>query len=162
MHPRPVVRGRPNSAVLSLRGPLHDLLAIASIVLMSPVGSHSVISVTSLRTEDVTIIGPRAPRAPLDRLPLGLSEVVGMVTDRGIGLRKDLIVASADDLGLPAPLAPLALPISGIVGTAVPARDRGVSMRGKRTSQCLDGLLEMCPRCRCLSWKKLIGTLAIP
>lgn len=156
MHPRPVVRGRPNSAVLSLREPLHELPGIVSIVPMSPVGSRSVTSVMSPLTEDVTIIGPLDPRDPHDRLLLGLSEVVGMVTDRGIGPLRGSIAASADDLGLPVLLA---LRTLGIVGTAVPARGRGVSMRGRQISQCLDGLLEMCQRCRCLSWKKLIGTL---
>lgn len=123
---------------------------------MSPVGSHSVIFGMSPLTEDATIIGPRVPRVPHVRPHLGLFEVAGMATDREIGLRKDSIAVIAGDLGLPALLA---LRIPGIVDTAALARDRAVSMTGRQTFQCLDGLLEMCQRCKCWSWKKLIGRL---
>lgn len=159
MHPSPVVRGRPNSAVPPLRGPLFGQPVIASIGHTSLVGSRSVTFVMNPLTEDATIIArqdPQDPRDPRDRLLLGCSGVVGMVEDRVIGLRKGSIVASADGLGLPAPLV---LRIPGIVGTAVPALDRVVSMKGRQTFQCLGGLREMCQKCRCLSWKKLIGTL---
>lgn len=159
MHPRPVVPDRPNSAVLPLRGPRFGQPVIASIGHMSPAGFLSVTFVMNPLTEDATITGrqdPRDLRDPHDHLLLGRSGVVGMVADRVIGLRKDSIVASADGLGLPAPLV---LRIPGIGGTAVPALDRVVSMKERQTSQCLGGLREMCQKCRCLSWKKLIGTL---
>jgi hypothetical protein len=65
---------------------------------------------------------------------------------------------SGDDPGLPARRDPLAPRTQGIDGIASPARDLAVSMKGKQACRSLDGPREMCRRCRCLSWKKWIGT----
>lgn len=157
-HPRPVVRGP-----LSPPVPLSELLAIASIGLMSLAVFRLATSAMSPPTEGATIIDP------LDRRRPGLFELVGTGTDHGIGLLKGSIVVNVDGhaplglalpdlLGLPEPLVPR---IPGTVDTAVPARDRVGSMRGRQTSPCLDGRPETCQRYRSWFWKKSIGSLPV-
>lgn len=120
VHLRHVVPGRRNSAVLLLPAPMREFQGI-DLTDPSQAGSHSVISVTSPHSADETIIDPR------DHHPHGPFEVVGMGIDRATGPRKGLTAGSEDDLDLPAPRTP------EIVAIAAPARDRVVSMKGRRT-----------------------------
>lgn len=142
---RLVVPGRRNSAVLLLLAPMRELQGI-DLTGPSQADSHSVISVTNPHTADAMIIDPRGHHRP------GPFEVVGMGIDRATGPRKGLTVGSEDDLDLPAPRMP------EIVGIAAPARDRVVSMKERRTFQCLGGPHETCQRCRSSCWKKSIGS----
>jgi len=117
---------------------------------MIPAGCHSVISGMSRLIAGGMII------ALLGLLRLALSGL-GMATVHGTGHQNDSIAVSADDLDHPALLAPPMRAIDGIVALA---RDPGVFTKGKQTSQCLVGHLEMCRRCRSLCWKRSIGKIA--
>ncbi|KAJ5683969.1 uncharacterized protein N7477_000314, partial [Penicillium maclennaniae] len=61
----------------------------------------------------------------------------------------------------PARHAPLVLLTLEIVGIAARARDLAGSMKGKLAYRSLGGPLEMCRRCRYLSWKKWTDVLVL-
>ncbi|KAJ5095573.1 hypothetical protein NUU61_004929 [Penicillium alfredii] len=142
-----VARGRRSLVVVAPPEAMFEHRVIVMTGRMSHPDCRSVISGTSPRFADATIIDLR------DRLHPDLS-VAEMGTDRGTGPQRDLIVGTEGVLVLLAPRAPRTL---GTVGIAAQVPDPVVFTKGRQSYPCQDVPHEKCQKYRFSFWKKSTG-----